>query len=79
MKLKYIKEYRCSEYKEGKFFKPENEYEVLADYRKRTSNQKIPDDGFVVVDDLGTQRMVFLKDGFILSEREGAKTFVFIY
>jgi len=79
MKVKYIKKYRRNEYADGEFFTLEKEYKVLADYRNRASNQKISDNSFVVVDNLGTQRMVFLNDGFMLSESEVEKTFVFSY
>ena len=79
MNVKYIKEYKRNEYTDREFFTLEKEYEVLADYRHRTSKQEIPDNGFVVVDDLGEQRMVFINDGFMLSESEVEKTFVFSY
>ena len=79
MNVKYIKKYKRNECTDGEFFTLEKEYKVLADYRNRASNQVVPDNGFVVIDDLGVQRMVFLNDGFMLSESEVEKTFVFSY
>lgn len=58
MKIKYIK--KNSMYDDAnKFFTTGNEYVVLADYRQRRSGQKIRDNGFVVLDNMGNTNMVF--------------------
>lgn len=74
MKAMYIKD---THHRQIKFFTQNKKYEVLADYRNRISRQFIDDNGLVITDDLGTQRMIFLNDGFIISDNEIGKTFVF--
>ena len=66
MKVQYIKKYDRSVLENHKNFTTGKVYEVLADYRNRTSGQKINDSGFVVIDDFGQTQMLFENDVLIL-------------
>ena len=66
MKVQYIKKYDRSVLENNKNFTTGKVYEVLADYRNRTSGQKINDAGFVVTDDFGKTQMLFENDVLIV-------------
>ena len=66
MKIQYIKKYDRSTLDNNKNFTTGKIYEVLADYRNRTSGQKINDAGFVVTDNFGQTQMLFENDIFIV-------------
>lgn len=75
MKVKYI--VQPTGYVPDKFFTYGNEYKVLADYRQRQSGQRIPDNGFVVIDNQGTENMLFPNQVEIIED--GEKCFTFSY
>ena len=66
MKVQYIKKYDRNVLENNKNFTTGKVYEVLADYRNRTSVQKINDAGFVVIDDFGQTQMLFENDVLIV-------------
>lgn len=67
MKIQYTKKYDRSVLDNHKIFTTGKVYEVLADYRNRTSVQKINDSGFVVIDDFGQTQMLFENDVLIVN------------
>jgi len=69
MKLKYIVKNR-GELDCDKVFTFGAEYEVLADYRKRRSEQQVQDNGFVVKDDTGSENMLFPHEVKIIEDNE---------
>lgn len=77
MKVKYIKKPKVFEYEENSGFTFQKEYKVLADYRKRQSMQQISDNGFVVIDDNGVEKMLFQNEVEIIED--GESCFVFNY
>lgn len=78
MKIKYIKQQRSNDFTDNILFTFNKEYEVIADYRKRQSGQKIADNGYVIKDDSGRTQMVF--DGnFIITDNRIGNTFIFNY
>ena len=76
MKIQYVKKYDRKVMENHKCFTTGKIYEVLADYRKRTSGQKINDSGFVIVDDLGQKQMLFEKDVLIIDTNK-ENTFIY--
>ena len=76
MQRKFIK--KTHKINEDNNFTFNKEYEVIADYRKRQSGQKIPDNGFVIIDDFGLTQMVF-NDNFIITDKEIEQTYIFNY
>ena len=66
LEKQYIKKYDRSILENNKNFTTGKVYEVLADYRNRTSGQKINDAGFVVTDNFGQTQMLFENDIFIV-------------
>jgi len=77
MKVKYIVNDR-TDYKKRERFTLGKEYKVLADYRNRQSGQKIPDNGFVVIDDKGQNNMVFSNEVQIIEDNEACYTFEYV-
>lgn len=75
MKVKYI--VKPIGYEPDKNFTFGTEYNVIADYRQRQSGQQIRDNGFVVIDNLGQQNMLFSNEVGIIED--GEKCFTFIY
>lgn len=72
MKIKYI-----GGIKERKDFTLGKEYKVLADYRGRCSCQVVRDNGFVVINDNGFEKMLF--DEEARTTDDGEKYYIFSY
>ena len=77
MKIQYMRKPKPNDFINNQFTFGKI-YEVLADYRKRRSGQKIPDDGFVIKDNNNQEIMVFFGDWKIIDDTI-EKTFVFNY
>ena len=77
MKVKYLVNPIIAGYVQNKKFTFGKEYKVIADYRQRQSCQRIKDNGFVVIDDLGQQNMLFPNEVEIVEDEE--KCFTFSY
>jgi hypothetical protein len=75
MKAKFNVKPKHSDYDLNKIFTYGVEYDVLADYRNRQSGQAIRDNGLVVVDNQGTERMVFLDEFKIIDDGKQCFTF----
>jgi hypothetical protein len=54
------------------------EYDIVADYTKRMSGQKVRDNGYVIKNDLGEIDMVF-KNQVIISDDKQGDTYIFSY
>jgi len=78
MKIKYTKKPKANDFENEKFTF-NKEYNVLADYRNRKSGQVVSDNGFVILADNHGIEMVFLSDGFQISNTEKEETYIFEY
>jgi hypothetical protein len=78
MKVKYTKKPKANDFENEKFTL-NKEYNVLADYRNRQSGQVVPDNGLVILADNNQQEMVFLSDGFEVSNTDKEETYIFEY
>lgn len=76
MKVKYIVNNRGN-YEAQKNFTFNKEYQVIADYRKRQSEQIFRDNGFVVKDNRGQDNMLFSDEVVIIEDDKPC--FVFDY
>ena len=75
MKVKYIVN-NPEQYKRNEKFTFGKEYQVIADYRKRESNQIHRDNGFVVKDNKGQDNMLFSNEVIIIEDNEPCFTFI---
>ena len=76
VKIQYIKKYDRRILENNKNFTTGKIYEVLADYRNRTSAQKINDSGLVIQDDFGVNRMIF-ENEFLIVDTNKENTYVY--
>lgn len=76
MKIQYIKKYDRSVLDNHKNFTTGKVYEVLADYRQRTSAQKINDSGLVIKDEFGVNRMIF-ENEFLIVDDNKENTYIY--
>lgn len=76
MKIQYTKKYDRSILDNHKNFTTGKVYEVLADYRQRTSAQKINDSGLVIKDDFGVNRMIFGNE-FLIVDTNKENTYIY--
>ena len=74
MKVKYMVNNRRQSERDRKFTFGK-EYQVIADYRNRTSGQSIADNGLVVKDDRGEHNMLFANEVAIIEDNEPCYTF----
>jgi hypothetical protein len=77
MIIEYAKKPKIYDF-ENKLFTYGKQYEVLVDYRNRTSMQKFNDSGLVIKDDTNQVQMVFL-DSFKIVDKSRNQTYVFNY
>lgn len=76
MKIMYNVKPTRNQYEQDKFFTYGKTYDVIADYRKRQSGQKIADNGFVVIDNTGQHNMLFTNQVTIINE-DKENTYIF--
>lgn len=78
MNVKFIRKLKVNDF-ENERFTLNREYNVIADYRNRQSGQVVPDNGLVIKTDKNEEEMIFLSDGFEISNTEKEDTFIFNY
>ena len=78
MKIQYNIRSSRGQYETDKFFTYGKIYNVIADYRKRDSKQTNRDNGFIVIDNLGQNNMLF-ENEIVIVDNNIDNTFIFNY
>ena len=78
MKIQYNVKPNRGQYDADRFFTYGKIYDVIADYRKRQSAQVVRDNGFVIIDNLGQNNMLF-ENEIVIIDNNIDNTFIFDY
>ena len=76
MEIMYIVKQNVRTYEVDKYFTFGKTYDVIADYTKRTSAQRIDDSGYVVKDNRGVDNMLFSHQTTVIDNKKD-NTYIF--